>query len=162
MKKANIQNIAMTMIILFAASVIFVAVKYSYGTFVDIATNNTQFNSSPAAVSALDTTKDLTNRYDYVLFVLLIGFTLAIIVSGWFASGHPIFAFAYFIALVILVVVSAIFSFVWERVSTTAIFVPTVEQFPIMDLILTHFPTYIAIIGFIGMLVLFAKPSFTQ
>ena len=99
-KKSNIQNIAYMMIYLFVAAILFTTVKYSYSQFVDKATNITSFNSSQAAVDALDKTKELTNRFDYIVFMLMIGFTLAIIIT--------------------------------------------------------------AIIGFIGMVVMFAKPTFTK
>ncbi len=146
------------MVILFIAAIVFVTIKYSYVRFVDQATNITSFNSSLDAVEALDATADLTDRFDYVVFVLLVGLSLAIIITGYLVPAHPIFAFIYFIALVILVAVSAIFSFAWETFSTKAIFVSTVDQLPIIDLIMTNFPVYITIIGFIGMMVMFAKP----
>ncbi len=161
-KKASIQDIGLTMVIVFAAAIMFLTVKYTYTEFVDKATNSTAFNSSQAAVDSLNTTKDLTDRLDYVLFILLIGLTLAIIITGWLVGGHPLFAFIYFIALIILIAVSAILSFVWEKVSTKTIFVDTVAELPIMDLILSNFPIYITVIGFIGMMVMFAKPSFAE
>ncbi len=157
-RKGSIQDVGLAMVILFVMGVMFLTVKYSYVLFVDQATNITSFNSSLAAVEALDATADLTDRFDYVGFVLLIGLTLAIIITGWLVGGHPIFAFIYFIALVILVAVSAIFSFAWEQITDKAIFTDTVAKLPIIDLILTNFPIYITIIGFIGMMVMFAKP----
>ena len=161
-KKGNIQEIAIAMIILFVAAIMFVTVKYTYGEFVDKATAISAFNTSAAAVTALEETYELTNRLDYVLFVLLIGFSLAIIVGGWFSGGHPMMSFIYFVALVLMVAVSAVFSFVWVKISENIILATTVDSFPIINLILTNFPTYIAILGFVGMLVMFARPSFTQ
>lgn len=161
-KRGSIQDIGLAMVFLFVAAILFLTVKYSYTQFVDTATENTQINSSAAAVEVLDKTKDLTNRFDYVVFVLLVGFVLAVIITGWLVGGNPLFSFIYFIALVILVAVSSVLSFVWEKVSTKAIFIDTVAELPITDLIMSNFPVYITILGFVGMLVLFAKPSFTQ
>lgn len=150
------------MIIIFVGAILFLTIKYSYGTVVDTMTNNTMFSQDQIAVDALEDTKELTNRFDYALFAILIGFTFAILIAGWFAGGHPLFAFIYFIALVLLVAVSAVFSYVWYKVSNLNMFLDTVSTFPIIDLILTNFPIYIAIVGFLGMLVMFAKPAFTQ
>ena len=161
-KRASIADLAMVMIVIFTASIVFLTVKYSYTQFVDIATNHSIVNSSSAAVVALDQSKELTNRFDYIIFMLLMGFTLSIIIIGYFSGGHPLFAFVYFIALVILVAISAVFSFVWEKVSEKAIFTTTMLDFPIMDLILDNFPIYIAVVGFIGMLVMFARPTISQ
>jgi len=94
---------------------------------------------------------------------LLIAFVLAIIITGWLVGGNPIFAFIYFIVLVILVAVSAIFSFTWNKLTTTALFGTLVaDKFPAIDFILSNFPVFIAIIGFIGLMVMFAKPALQQ
>lgn len=159
-KRGNIQNLGLAMVILFAMAVVFLTVKYSYTEAVERIINNTVVNSSEESVRAFTNTRDLTNRYDYILFVLLMGFTLAIFIIAWFASGHPLFSFIYFIALVILIAVSAILSFVWGKITDQSMFVATAESFPIINFILDNFPMYIAIMGFVGMMIMFAKPMF--
>jgi len=158
-KKANIQDVALAMIILFVMAITILTVKYTYVRFVDEATALPSFNSSLAAVEVLDATAELTDRFDYVGFVLFIGLTLAIIITGYLVGGHPIFVFIYFIALTILVAVSSVFSFAWEQITDKAIFTDTVAKLPIIDLLITNFPVYIVIVGFIGMMVMFAKPK---
>lgn len=161
-KRGGIQDVALAMIILFVASIMFLTVKYSYGEFVDRAINNTHINESQAAVTAFQDTNALTDRFDYIVFVLLMGFTLAILISGWLVGGHPLFSFIYFLALVIIVAVSSVLSFVWFKVSTLNIFTDTISGMPLINLILSNFPVYITIVGLLGMLVAYAKPAFVR
>lgn len=157
--KASVQDVGWAMVIFFVAVIAFVSVTYTYSTFVDKATNLSVVNASSAAVTSFRETKALTGRLDYVAFVLLIGFILFIIITGWLVGGHPIFMFFYALVLFIFIAVSAGLSYAWNKVSTTTIFANTViDKFPIANHILSNFPTYITIIGFLGMFVMFAKP----
>ena len=158
-KKGSIQDIAFAMIILFAMAIVFLSVKYSYTEFVERAINNTVVNESSSSVAVFTQTRDMTDRWDYILFALLMGFTFAILISAWFAGGHPIFAFMYFIALVLIVTVSAILSFVWEKVSEDTILSSVAAELPIIDLILRNFPIYIAVLGFVGLMIMFSRPA---
>ena len=159
-KRGSIQDVGLAMIFIFVAAIMFFVSTYGYQTYVDKAINTTAINSSNVTVTVMQESRELTERFDYVIFMLLIGFSLGIIITGWLVGGHPLFTIVYFLVLVVLVAVSAILSFVWNKVSTQAIFGNLVnDTFPITDFILANFPTYIAIIGFIGMFALFAKAS---
>lgn len=160
-KKGNVMNIGIFMVYLFVAALLFLIVTFSFGEYADRWRNNTIVNSSQAAVEAVDNVKGLADdRLDYITFILLIGFTLAIIITGYMIPANTIFAFIYFIALVLFVVTASILSFVWNKVTTQAIFANSgvLVHFPIGDFIMTYLPHYVAIVGFIGMIVMFAKP----
>lgn len=160
-KRGNALDVGLTMIILFVFSLIVVIGSHSLGEFSDRFANNTIVNqSSPEAINAVQNVENtFNNRMDWVGFTLLIGLTLAIIITGWLVSGNAIFTFIYFIVLVILVVSSAIISFTWERFTDTSALTTAVNNFPVLDFLLSNLPMYIAIVGFIGMVVTFAKPT---
>ena len=115
-------------------------------------------NSSAAAVSALNSTSTLTNKYDYLIFGLFIGLILATIITGWFIGGQPIFMFLYFIIVVVGVIGSSILSYVWETTTTMVIFGSTIDAFPITNHILLNLPLYTTLFGFVGIVVMFARP----
>jgi len=115
-------------------------------------------NSSAAAVSSLNATSNLTNRYDYVIFGLFIGLVLATIITGWFIGGQPIFMILYFIVVVIGVIGSSILSNVWETTTTMPVFGTTINAFPITNHILLNLPLYTTLFGFVGIVVMFARP----
>ena len=117
------------------------------------------FNQSQEAVDAVQGSLDITNRMDYVIFGVFIAMTLAIIISGWFIAGNPVFSFIYFLLVVIGVVVGSILANTWETATQKAVFGTTITHFPITNNIMLNLPIYIAVIGFIGMIVVFAKPQ---
>jgi hypothetical protein len=123
---------------------------------------NPVINESTAAVQSLQGSQNLTNRFDYVVFGVFIGFVLAMIITGWFIGGYAIFMMIYFIFVIIAVVMATILANIWESVSTASIFGATVAAFPITNNLMTYLPMYMAIIGGVGILVMFAKPLFIQ
>lgn len=115
-------------------------------------------NSSSSTVTALESAKTVSSQYDYLVFAVFIGMTLALIITGWFVGGNPIFMFIYFLIVIIGVVLAAIFSNVWEQISQASVFGSTVVSFPITNHLLTWLPMYASIIGILGLIVMFAKP----
>lgn len=156
---ASGRDILVIAALLFMTGVAFLGTHYAANQALDGLINNTQINVSSDAVNALNTTKSLTNRFDYLFFGLFIGLVLTIIVSGWLVGTHPIFMFFYGIFVIIAVVVSAVFSNGWETFRSYAPFITTAStQFPIMNHVLNYLPLYISVIGMLGMVVMFAKP----
>ena len=159
-KKASVQDVGWAMIFFFVAVVMFLVVTYGFNQVVDKMKITPQINSSLVTVNALDDSADLTYRYDYVSIAILLGFTIAIIITGWLVPVSSIFMWLYFIFLAVLVMASAIFSYVWNKIYTTTVLAATIDShFPIANHILSNFPIYITIIGFLGMIVMFAKPQ---
>lgn len=151
-------DVIMITIILFTLGIGMFVIKYATDVSVDKLVNNTVINSSSSAVSTFNQMKNTTARLDYVFFGVFIGLALALIITGWFIGGNPIFMFIYFIIVMIAVVCSAVFANVWVAVTNASIFGVTILSFPKTNLILSSLPLYTAIIGFIGITVMFAKP----
>uniref|UniRef100_A0A6M3IE82 Uncharacterized protein n=1 Tax=viral metagenome TaxID=1070528 RepID=A0A6M3IE82_9ZZZZ len=119
-------------------------------------------NESKAAVEVLQATQSMTHRLDYVIFALFIGLVLALIITGWFIAGNPIFMVLYFFVVVMGIIFSAVLSNVWETMSSASIFGTTITAFAITNNLMSNLPIYLAIVGFIGIIVMFAKPYFGQ
>ena len=115
-------------------------------------------NESEETVEAFEKMKEVYDRFDYIVFGLFIALTLALIITGWYVGGHPIYMFIYFIVVIISVIASTIFANIWEQVSQASVFGTTINTFPITNNLLLNLPIYIAVIGFIGFIVMFAKP----
>lgn len=115
-------------------------------------------NESSATMEILQAQETVRGRMDYVIFGLFIGLVLGLLISGWFVGGHPIFMAIYFIIIVVGVAISAVLANTWETTTTMSIFGSTINSFPITNNILLNLPIYIAVIGFLGMVVMFAKP----
>jgi hypothetical protein len=114
--------------------------------------------SDPVAVKVLQDTGLLKNQFDYAIFGVFIGLCLGLIITGWFVAGHPMFMFIYFLGIVISVLVSAVLANTWETITSMSIFGSQVGSFAISNNLILMLPVYMAVVGFIGIIVMFAKP----
>lgn len=151
-------DIVFIVVMVFTLAIGLFVAHYAVDVTVDGMLNQTIVSSSSGAVNTLNSTQDMTARYDYIIFAGFIAFVLALLVTGWLVGGHPIFMIGYFLVVVIMVGVSAVLSNVWDDVSSLSVFGTTVNNFPITNHILDNFPYYAAVIGIAGLLVMFAKP----
>lgn len=154
-------DVAVVIVIVFGLAVAFFATNYMIGESVDRIVNVTVINESNASAMAFSQTKNLTNKFDYLILMVFIGYILMIIISAWFISGYPIMMFIYFLVNVIIVVISTFLSNTWEYVTQLSIFGLTLNHFPMTNHIMLHLPYYTVAIGFLAMVVMFGKPFFT-
>lgn len=157
-RRGSVMDVLLIGVIIFSFAIGFFILNYMMTVSVDKITNVSAVNDSAGAVSAFNSIKTLMGRLDYVVGGLFFGLVVALMVSGWYIGGNPIFMFLYFLIVVIGVVVSVILSNTWETVSQLPAFGTTVASFPIANHLLLYLPIYIAVIGGLGMLVMFAKP----
>lgn len=153
------QDVILVAVILFTLTTGGFITFFAANTVVDKMVNITAINHTDAAVDALQSTKTASNRIDYLTLALFIGLTLGIIITGFLIGGHPIFMAIYFIVVVIGVVLSAVLSNVWESFTGASIFGNTITSFPISNHLLSNLPLYVAVVGIIGIIVMFAKPQ---
>jgi len=158
MKKGSVQDVALMMCVVFALGIAFLATHYILGQTINKLVLNEQANQSEGAVTAFNTVITMTGRLDYVIFGVFIGLTLGILITGLFVGGHPLFMILYFFLVCILTGLSAIISNVWEAFSNRADFITSLPAFPITNHLLTYFPIYIAVVGGLGIIAMFAKP----
>ena len=149
-------------VILFALGLAFFVFHFAMNNVVTEMIGTSAINSSNTTVTVLTATGELTNRLDYVIFGVFIGFLLGIIISGWFVGGNPIFMFIYFLVVVMAVIVCTVLANVWEEVTANVIFGTTIASFPIANNLILNSPLYIAIVGILGMIVMFGKPFIQQ
>lgn len=157
-KKGNARDVILISVIVFAMAIATFVAYFMQNTVVDEMLNITQINSSDKTVEVLQASKITTQRYDYIVFGIFIGLIFGLMITSWFIGGNPIFMFIYFIMVIIGVALSAIQANTWESVSQASQFGSTVTAFPLTNLILTYYPVYIAIIGLVGLIVMFGKP----
>lgn len=159
-KKGSARDVLLIGVLLFSLAVAAVISHYTMNTFADTMLNITEINESNATAVVLTATKEATDRLDYVVFGFFIALTLALLITSYFMAGNVIFMFIYFIVIVIGVILSAIMSNVWEDIGTLSVLGTTITtSFPIANHIMAQLPIYIAVIGIIGMVIMFAKPT---
>lgn len=117
-----------------------------------------QLNYSSEVRESFQSIKTQSARFDYIFFIIFIALVLSLIITGFLARTHPVFAFLYILVIILAVIVSMVLANTWETVSRNATFGANYENFRITDHILSNMPVYMAIIGGIGLFVVFAKP----
>lgn len=119
---------------------------------------NKEINSSNSTVTAINNMEKTQNRFDYLMLAVFIGIALGTIIIGWMIGGLPIFMVFYFFGIIVAAMLSFFLSNAYEGVSTLTIFGATVNSLPITSHLLLNLPIYVCIIGFIGIVTMFAKP----
>ena len=115
-------------------------------------------NDSSAAVAVFQAQSNVTSKLDYMIFGLFIGLVLGMMISGYYVGGNPLFMAIYFLVVIISIAAGAVMSNVWETTTQASVFGSTVSAFPITNNLMTYLPMYLAVLGFLGMIVMFAKP----
>ena len=156
------RDVIVISVILFSIAALFFVIKFASDTAIDRIVSLPAINTSQATVDAFQGTKtNLNARLDYLFFGLFIGFILAVIITGWFVGANPIFMFIYFIITIVGVTIGTVLSNVWQQITTSSVFGTTISGFPITNHVLSYFPLYIAVITFIGIVVMYAKQYIT-
>lgn len=159
-KVGSARDVLMIAIMITVFGLGFFIIHFVMTTAVTQLTANEQINSSQPTVTALEgVTSKVLPRLDYLILVLFVGFILALMITGWFVGGYAIFAFIYMIIVILTVIFSAVLSNMWEAVVNSSQFGVTIAAFPITNNLMTYLPFYMGVVGFIGLIVMFAKPG---
>jgi len=154
-----VRDVVMVSVIVLALGMVLFASFFITRSAIDTMVSIPSIAGDNTTVQILQDTKDLTDRFDYVVFGVFIGLVLAILITSWFIPSNPIFAAIYFIVVVIGVVLAVPMANVWEDMTTSVIFGTTINSFPMANNLISNMPLYIAIIGFLGIVIMFAKPN---
>lgn len=159
---ATAKDIIVFIVVLFALGIGFFVTHYSMTLMTNELVANPVINASNQSVASFNTVKTSVNRLDYVIFGVFIGLLLSLIIASWFVAGNPLFMIIYFLVVVITIVAASIMANVWETVSQSSTFIingiPTITYFPITNNLLLYSPYYMGVVGFLGLIVMFAKP----
>lgn len=156
--KASARDVVLIGALIFALGIGMFAAHNVINRAIDDMVTNPVINSSTDTVNALQNTQELTNKMDYIVFGVFMALCLAIIVTGYFIGGYPIFMFLYFIFIVIGVVLSAIFANTWETITQHSTFLGTLAHFALTNHLILYLPIYTSVVGFLGVVAMFAKP----
>jgi len=153
------RDIIFIAVTLFGVGILGFVVVFAGNKMADGMLNNTEINQSAPTREVFTIMKTNLNRVDSIFLGFFIGFILSLIITGWFVGGHAVFMFIYFIVVFIMVVVSTVLSYVWDQITTASVFGVTIASVPITNHVLSILPVYVAVIGLIGIFVMFAKPT---
>jgi hypothetical protein len=163
MRKGQLSyDVAVAAAVLFTFAIVFIIANFTYTNVADKMINTSVISSSNATVTVLNAGRVTINRLDYIFFVLFIGMMLSIIIASFLIPANSIFSFIYFISLVVIVAVSSVLSHVFERITANGYFYTIATlNLPITYNLMSNLPMYVTIVGFLAMVLLYAKPQQT-
>jgi len=100
--------------------------------------------------------------FDGIFLFMFIGSMLATVISVFWIKTHPMFFFISIIMVIIFAFIFIILGDMFGDVANTTEFQPTAQRFSIMTHIMDHFGTYMLVLAFIVIIVLFVKPPGAQ
>ena len=146
-------------VIVFSLALAFLATHYMMSYSIDTMVGMSEINESSGAVNALQAGKTVLGRLDFMVLAVFLGLVLALLITGWFVGGHPVFMVLYFIAVIVFVIVSAILSNVWDDVISGSVLASSASSFAVTNHLLSYLPYYMGVVGILGFIVMFAKPG---
>ena len=146
-------------VLIFALAIGVFVLHHTAGSIVSGMVGVGSINESNTTVTVLRDFETATNGFDYFVIGTFFASVIGLIVTGWFVGGKPIFMFFYFLVVVIAVITSMLLSNVWETTTTASVFGTRISFFPLTNHLMNNLPLYIAIVGVIGIIVMFAKPQ---
>lgn len=156
---ASARDVALAMVLVFAFGILFFIVNFATKSITSRIVQIPVINqSSPAAVKAFGDMDKSLDRLDYMSLGIFIGLVFAIIITGYYVGGQPLFIFFYFIVTGIATFVAMGLANFWYDLSNSSVFGTTLNSFPITNHLLTNLPLYTIGLGILGMVVMFAKP----
>jgi hypothetical protein len=166
-KKGTGRDIILIVILVFTAGIVFFISNFIGSTIVQEVKNapgmndplyTNQFNATSAIENTINTGNSM---YDKVIFGLFMGLVISLIVTSYLVGGYPIFMIFYFLFIVVAVISSVLFADVYTNLvsNTYYDFGTTWAAFPLTNNLIHYLPFYIAAVGVIGMIVMFAKPK---
>lgn len=159
-----VRDVILAGVLIFVFGMAFFIVNFGTKVVVNEMVAIPTINNSQNVSQVLNATADTTDRLDYLIFGLFIGLILAILIASYFIAGNPIFVFLYFLVTVIGIAVSAVIANAWDDITSASIWttiLPSftgVTAFPITNHIMTYLPYYTAVIGMLGLGVMFIRP----
>lgn len=160
-KKGSSNDVVLIGILVFVIGLLLFVTHFIFNAAVDSIISTPAINSSAVTVSTFTGVKTFTENFDYVIIGLFIALSLGLLITGWLVGGVPIFMTIYFIIVVMGVLLSAVLSYVWGIFTTASVFNLTINSFPMANHLLSNLQIYVAIVGVIGLLVMFGKPYFS-
>ncbi len=99
-----------------------------------------------------ENTEVAINNMDWIYLVAYFGLHVGIIVLAYFLRSHPVVYIAGIFIIVILIMIAAPLSNVWEEISGTDEFVASAAKMPKADYILDNLPVFETVFAFLTLI----------
>lgn len=149
-KKGSMQDLLLAITIITAFAI---CTYVGYKIYLD--TDDAGIFSSAEAQNALDKGGVGITRLDIGGLMIMLGFLISIVLLAFGLKIHPAFFVLGVIALVITIMIAAIYSNVFSEFKDDPEFTSVEPHFPIINTIMDYLPTWTLVMGIIILIVLY-------
>lgn len=99
---------------------------------------------------------------DYAFLSIFLGAILGVLALVWFLDVHPVILFALIIVVVLIAAVAGYFANAWAEMAESGAMSAAITSLPLTNFILSNYLIMVGIMGFLALIVFFAKPGGVQ
>jgi ABC-type lipoprotein release transport system permease subunit len=163
-KKGGIADIFLVVIIVFILIVCVIMVTFAQSKFYEKIKEQApnlqnSFDNSTNVSQLIDDTVGKTSQaystLPWITALLIIFYFLSILLSAFLVKTHPVTFVAYWLMVIVAVIISVYVSNVYETLSETAVLTSTWMTFSGANYIFTYLPIWVTIIGLIAGVLMF-------
>ena len=153
-RRGSLQDIA-----LIAAALVFFGIVLLFGFKITGAFNDQIQTMTDIPAEAKTSTTTLLNDYagvmDYGFLLFAIGMGLATLILAALVKIHPVFIPLYFIGLIFVIILSAVFSNIYQEMAANTQLIDYADQLVFTSHILNYLPLVVGTFGILLMVVMY-------
>ena len=146
-------DLLVVVITVFIVSVLLLFSSY----LLDEISKNEIIQESHTAYKQINKTRDILFMWDDWMPYLIIGLVMAVVIGAYFIETHPVFFVVSLGMLVLFILMSDVFMFMYDEFANSDMFSGVVNNFLNLDVIWNNMAFIILIAGAIILIVLYAK-----
>jgi len=162
-KRADLTGVLFLIVSIAAFAIFILIVSFigqTLGTELDAKMNSTHAEADQEISKAFGKTVDVSKTSLQAIWFILFGLLLiGLIITAWFVPTHPIFAPAFIILLIVVVIVGMALSNAYEELAKTSQLSGAALEQPVVGFVMGLLPYIGLIIGLLVLIITFAKPG---
>jgi hypothetical protein len=153
-KRGSLFDLLFYMMVFFTFGIITIICYYIYDKY---STATADTINSPVSLFAMNQLRDTLLSFDYIFVFLIAGMTILTVVSAFRINDHPLFFWGSLLFLTVLIMVSAIYSNVYDDLTSDTTLNTSAAHFTIIDWFMDKLPTLILFVGIIMLVVMYSR-----
>lgn len=155
--KKGISDVVFVVAILFVIALSFLVILFISTTLRDNMVPAITIMDNTSGAMLNQTISAVPQTIDTAFLIILVGLIIGVLISSFLFYSHPIFMILYIILSVGALLISVIFSNVYETVSTTSGLNSTIASMPIANYVMLHLPLFVLGIIALSIIIIYAK-----
>jgi len=155
-KKGSVRDILVVLTLLFVFGFVTILMAGVYNEYIDSIDDNQAFNNT-VNNAVEERTENLFLTFDYIYVFVLLSLIMLVVASSFYIRTHPVFFFVSLLFLIVMVVLGAVFSDVFDTAMDAPILAEQASNYNIITWVMEHFPSIILLVGGGLLAILYAK-----